>query len=136
MFFFGFSIRTKLKIHKSALRTMMLRYFMQKVREKKTYFSIDERKQNYYRPGSGAEHTQFNTLCSSFITCSISSDFMGGLAYWPESSPCPSLALSRKNKVTAFHQPSQLFACERATLKWHEQHSKSARQFQYVFALY
>lgn len=23
---------------------------------------------------------------------------MGGLEYWPESSPCPSLALSDKNK--------------------------------------
>lgn len=60
-----------------------------------------------YRPSLGAGHTQFNTLCSSFITCSMSSDFMGGLAYWPESSPCPSLALSDKNKgidITAFHQ--------------------------------
>lgn len=51
-----------------------------------------------YGPSLGAGHTQFNTLCSSFITCSMSSDFMGGLEYWPESSPCPSLALLDKNK--------------------------------------
>lgn len=40
-----------------------------------------------------AAKTQSNTLCSSFITCSISSDFMGGLEYWPERRPCPNLAL-------------------------------------------
>lgn len=40
-----------------------------------------------------AAKTQSNTLCSSFITCSISSDFTGGLEYWPERRPCPNLAL-------------------------------------------
>lgn len=53
-----------------------------------------------YRPSEGAERTQFNTLCSSFITCSISSDFIGGLEYWPESNPCPSLALAGRTTAT------------------------------------
>lgn len=47
-------------------------------------------------PSYQAVPTQSNTLCSSFITCSISSDFMGGLEYWPERRPCPSLALYRR----------------------------------------
>lgn len=51
-----------------------------------------------YGPGWSAGRTQFDTLCPSFITCSMSSDFMGGLEYRPESSPCPSLALPDKNK--------------------------------------
>lgn len=60
-----------------------------------------------YRPSVGAEPTQFNTLCSSFITCSISSDFIGGLEYWPESSPCPSLALAGRNNSNYYSIPSQ-----------------------------
>lgn len=44
-------------------------------------------------PSYQAVQTPSNTLCSSFITCSISSDFMGGLEYWPERRPCPNLAL-------------------------------------------
>lgn len=60
-----------------------------------------------YRPSVGAEPTQFNTLCSSFITCSISSDFIGGLEYWPESSPCPSLALAGGNNSNYYSISSQ-----------------------------
>lgn len=75
------------------------------------FCNLSEKAWLCYRPRLGAGHTQFNTLCSSFITCSMSSDFIGGLAYWPESSPCPSLALPHKNKgrdTIAFHQALRL----------------------------
>lgn len=64
-----------------------------------------------YGPSLGAGHTQFNTLCSSFITCSMSSDFIGGLEYWPERSPCPSLALPDKNKGVNITTQSRSFGC-------------------------
>lgn len=35
-------------------------------------------------------------MCSSFITCSMSSDFTGGFEYWPERRPCPNLVLARR----------------------------------------